>query len=224
MSNEKIDIAIADISFLRNIVDRVEKFQSNNSPAIKLDLIIQGFVSFFAIGLLLSELLTGHSNTRLMIASINNSEIQSYGIQNIIWSMLYLTFLAYIAIYIQAKKEGEPYAEYLLNNFRYLRNVTFVSDCIIKIVAIACAIFANQPQWVAPLLFIFTADYLFQARLFRIPIRPANYLGIFCLIAAAVQFYLGSPMIIYPTLAFIGIIAISFSYTYGRYKSSLGEQ
>jgi len=58
---------------------------------------------------------------------------------------------------------------YIVRNFIYIKNLSLISDLLMKFIALSLAILAGKPEWIAPLLAAFTGDYLLQNRFFTLP-------------------------------------------------------
>ncbi len=107
------------------------------------------------------------------------------------------------------QKNGEEFGAYIKHNFRYSRQVSYLSDLLMKFFAAALLLLANQSQWIAPLLMAFTGHYLLQVRLFTLPTKLAVFFGVGCIGGAIFQFLIQSSSLITPLLIFAVITFIS---------------
>ena len=117
--------------------------------------------------------------------------------------LLLLLSCLYFTVWRAARKEGEDFTGYAARNFRYLRNLSFLSDLLIKFVVLALLIMAPKPEWIGPMLLAFTADYLIQGRFFVLPPAISLPAALVCLGLAVYQFSLGSTVLILPLVVFI---------------------
>jgi hypothetical protein len=123
--------------------------------------------------------------------------------------IILLLAILYLSVFAAARKSGKDFNTYAAKNFSYLKNMSFVSDLLVKYVVITLLILAGQPEWVSPICTLFVGDYLVQGRFFTLPLRLSLTSGILCILGAGFQAYIGSPLLTWPALA--ALIASSAS-------------
>lgn len=152
-----------------------------------------------------AELISYHNATNFLYASYHDERWRYVGIAAIAAILVSLIVALYLSIWREAQREGEAFNDYIARNFLYLRNVSFLSDLFVKFSAVALVILARRPDWVAPLLFLFTGDYLLQGRFFVLPVNLSLVAGFLFVIAAVVQLIFYEGVILYPMAAFAAV-------------------
>jgi hypothetical protein len=112
-----------------------------------------------------------------------------------------------------ARREGENLSSYVERNFAYLRVLSFGSDLFLKFIATAAVILAGRGDWVAPLLMIFTGDYLLQGRVFILPLRGALVFGLGCFVLGVVQLLWLEGSLVYPLSVFCAACLLSLLHS-----------
>ncbi|MBL7663465.1 hypothetical protein JNK13_12000 [bacterium] len=217
---EVIEQAIKDISLIRQVLERTGDgnqtagvFGEISAATNKLRCRILGLASILAFAFCILELVTNHSQTALLLLSKNNFIVQKIGVLQTAAGLFVLCCALFVMVEITAKKEEEDLDSYISRYFSYLRNLGLFSDLLVKFIIFSLFIFAGQAEWIAPLLLVFTGDYLFQGRLFIFPVRISIGLGIVCMLLAALQFYLADPQLWFPCAVFATIATSSLYWT-----------
>lgn len=196
--------AISDLQVIRRAIERVQTAEPATMAegALKIHLLLQlvGFTValFFAV----MEVVGGQPSTELLLLSANYSEVRALGVSQIAWAVLFSLVILYVTIYTGAKKESEDVSTFIARNFRYLRNLSFFSDLLIKYSVIALLILGRKPEWVAPVCSLFIGDYLIQGRFFVLGAGSALPLGMFCIAVGAFQFFSASALLLWPLCLF----------------------
>jgi hypothetical protein len=207
----QIQRAIEDIALLRRALTpkrQVEEPQQvQESIAANLVLQFAGFVT--ALGLLAAELLTRHASSQFLRLSANEQDLRLSTIGMIALILLILVAALYFVVYRASRHSQRDFSAFVARNFAYLRNLSFLSDLLIKFGILSLLIHLGHPTWVAPVLFVFIGDYLIQGRYFTLPLRTSLILGTTCLAAGAIQAVVGSVLLSWPLAGFVAVSGLS---------------
>lgn len=205
MQTQKIEEALSNLSELRRVVERLKKAPSTHSLATRALLQLGAGV---ASGVFLVSEISSRAQTEAFLLSAENPTFRTSGLIGLSAGLVVLTILACVVLYHGARQDNEEWSAYVERNFRGVNLLSFCSDLFVKFVAIAAVVLALHPQFVAPLLFVFIGDYLYQGRLFTFSLPLSAVLGSFAIVAGAVQFWMGTPSLQYALMLFT---ALSFA-------------
>ena len=149
-------------------------------------------------------------------------EFPLWGIGLMACLILAMIVSLYLVLWRAAQNSGEEFNTYIARNFRYARHLSYISDLLMKFIAVSLILLVGQPQWIAPLLLAFTGDYLLQGRLFTLPTRVGVVLGVRCLAARFIQFVNHSSELLVPFVVFIVITGISLGRLLYLYRQQNG--
>ncbi len=206
-SNISVRQAMRDLREIQRAIARAEGASYDDSKQSVTDTHFASHV----IALLLAgsfavmEKLSYHNATNFLYASYHDETWRFVGIAAIAAILVCLISALYISVWREARREGEEFDDYVARTFVYLRNVSFLSDLFVKFSAVALVILARRSDWVAPLLILFTGDYLLQGRFFVLPVTASLVAGFAFLIAAVLQLVYFEGIIFYPMAAFAGL-------------------
>ncbi len=219
MADEQLNVrkAIADVELIRRVLDQVDQAQSRPAaPAAGLfgvtltaNIILQSLALTGTGVLLLVEALGDGFLTRTLMLGRQSPDLSLIGIGLMGGILVGLVILLYFVIWRAARHNGEEFNAYIVRNFRYARLLSYLSDLLMKFTAVALVLLAGHPEWVPPLLLVFTGDYLVQGRLFTLPTRTAVLLGALCIGTGLFQFVAGLESLIPPLAAFSAIASVS---------------
>lgn len=219
MADEQLNVrkAIADVELIRRVLDQVDQAQSRPAaPAAGLfsvtltaNIILQSLALTGTGVLLLVEVLGDGILTRTLMLGRQSPDLSLIGIGLMGGILVGLVILLYFVIWRAARHNGEEFNAYIVRNFRYARLLSYLSDLLMKFTAVALVLLAGHPEWVPPLLLVFTGDYLVQGRLFTLPTRTAVLLGALCIAIGLFQFVAGLESLIPPLAAFSAIASVS---------------
>ncbi len=222
MSDEiqSIQNAIHDLAVIKKAMLRTSAGNGpNHAKAVsthKLILIASFLFTLVFIGF---ELATQQTITDFMMSSQNNPDIKIMGLMQVALLLPTVLLCLYFILWRAARKVDEPLTEFLAKHFKFLYSLGFVSDLAIKFVCLSLIVMSLHPEWVAPLLSLFIADFLIQGRLFNIGFRTALVLSLVCLTISALQFFNGSFSLLTPLILF-GFVTLTslvdFSLTQKR--------
>ena len=231
MNNQKnIQKALDDIAIIKQTLK--EKKQENvdyqlNGITLSVNVIIQGGAFVFALLLLIYELISNGTMSTVMMIEGTVAELRNFAIGFVGFTLVGLLVPLYFILWRAAKHNGEDMNAYIVRNFIYIKNLSLVSDLLMKFIALSLAILAGKPEWIAPLLAAFTGDYLLQNRFFTLPTKLSSILGIICIAIGFWLFFaniytLYIPLLIFTTVA--GISVIRLFYRYKVIQSAINEE
>lgn len=116
--------------------------------------------------------------TKTLMISNQPEAIKLYGIGFMGALLIGLLIPLYFVIWRAAKHNNEDVISYTARNFKYLKNLSFFSDLLMKFFGIALIVLADKPEWIAPLLIAYIGDYLLQQRFFTLPFKASAVLGL----------------------------------------------
>ncbi len=222
--DDDIQQAINSIALIRKVIRQADA----GTPDAKLsgitldaNLVVQLGVFFIVFSLSLLEFFTAGSITETIGSGHKNPELMFVGIGLMGFIVAGLVLALYFVIWRAARHNGEELGAYIRRNFHYMYQLSLVSDLLMKFICLALLILAGKALWIAPVLLAFTADYLFQARLFTLPSKIAVVLGMLCLCLAAYQFFVGSGALFIPLLTFSVVAALSAGRLILRYRRQM---
>jgi hypothetical protein len=212
--------ALSDVALIRQVLDRVEERRGDTSLfGISLDanLLLQICAFIGVLAFLGLELFGSLSISELVAQNNDSPEAHREWIGMIGFSLFMLLLILYFVLWRAARHSQEDMTAYIATNFRYARNLNFISDLLIKFVALSLIVLAGQGGWVAPLLLAFTGDYLLQGRLFTLPNGVSQVVGVLCLIGAGIQFFYFSgnfaiPLVVFAVICGCSLIRLGLHY------------
>jgi hypothetical protein len=222
-NDDNIDIqqAITDIAIIRQVLNKAEQDQIDSKlVGITLDanLILQAGAFLCALSLCLVEVFSGNTMTHTLMTGSEFRELRIFGIGFMGFILLGLLIPLYFILWRAAQHNGEDVSAYIARNFKYVKNLSLVSDLLMKFIAIALILLAGKPEWVSPLLAAFTGDYLLQNRFFTLPTKLSVALGLACIAVAFSLFFTGQFALILPLAIFTTITGISTARLILKYK------
>lgn len=224
---DRIQTAIRDISEIKRLIDRAEQHGSSGKKLILHSgtHCLLYVISFVLAGLLLgAELMKFPTPSDWLIVTHYDEHVRYMGIAIIAALLLFVLALCYFIVWRAARKVDESFESYAARNFSYLRQISFLCDLLVKFCVLALIIMARRPDWVAPLLLLFTGDYLIQGRFFILPIRWGLVLGAVALLLGITQALLLSGSLLYPLILFMGCTLLSCLHVWriGRQNATSG--
>ena len=203
--------ALSEIQLIRTVIERtrVESKKKGGPSAPGAQLLALSSAGIVASLLAFEEWVDGGLNTQWLVLSSGHSLLR--GVTVVMIGILLVFFLGafYFFLWRSAKKHNEKLEEFILRNFTWLNGLSFFSDLLVKFTVLSVLVLAGQPQWFAPMLFLFIADYLFQGRFFVLPLRWATLAGLLSLAAAVSQYLSHSPSLLWPLIGFASVSFLS---------------
>jgi len=214
-SKEAVARAIEDLATVRQALDSVDPASQAIRGRIvtSTHLTVQVVAFALAMAMLAGELLTGNWIARNLSLVLVSREIRVSTIALVAQILVVLVGALYFAVLRASRASQRDFGTFVTRNFAYLKNLSFLSDLLVKFAILALVVHLAAPQWIAPLLFLFIGDYLFQGRLFQLPTRSALILGVLCIAAAVAQAWLGSSLVSWPLAGFSLVCALSIVHT-----------
>jgi len=231
MKDDPLDVrqAIADVALLRRVLHQIEQKRTDQESAglfgttLNANMLLQGGALCIALALAIVEIFSDNVISRAMILGNESLDLRLAGIGIVALMLLGMITALYFVLWRAARHNGEEFGAYIARNFRYARHVSYLSDLLMKFVAVALVLLAGQSQWVAPLLMAFTGDYLLQGRLFTLPTKAAVALGVVCIGGALLQFLSHSDSLLIPLAVFSVISAFSVGRLIYLYQNQGGS-
>ena len=214
MSHDDFDIqkALADVALIRRTLDHSEQDALDSrlvGVTLEANLVLQAMAFASALLLILLEVTSGHAITHTLMVGGQLDEFRRFGIGMMAFILVGLLVALYFVLWRAALHSGESVSAYITRNFRYVKNLSLISDLLMKFITLALLLLANRPEWVAPVLLAFTGDYLLQGRFFTFPTRIAVVLGLACVAGGLAQFFSQSPSLLIPLAAFTFVAGLS---------------
>lgn len=214
MSRDDFDVqkALADIALIRRSLDQSEEDQLDSrlvGVTLEANLVLQALAFISALLLVALEIFSGHAITHTLMIGGQIDEFRRFGIGIMAFILTGLLVALYFVLWRAALHSGESVSAYITRNFRYVRNLSLVSDLLMKFITLALLLLADRPEWVASVLLAFTGDYLLQGRFFTLPTRTSVVLGLACVAGAIAQFASQNPSLLIPLAAFALVAGLS---------------
>ena len=223
MSNPNFDIqkALADIAVIRRALNQTDQDQMDSrlvGVTLDANLLLQAVAFVSALALSLLEIVSGNAITQTLMTGGQLDEFRRFGIGMMGFILFGLLATLYFILWRAALHNGEDMGSYITRNFKYVKNLSLISDLLMKFITLALLLLAGKAEWVAPVLMAFTGDYLLQGRFFTLPIKTSVVLGIGCLTLALAQFATGSHALLLPLGVFTFIAGLSTARLAIRYQ------
>mgnify|MGYP001166592669 FL=1 len=231
MKDDPLDVrqAISDVALLRRVLHQIEQKRADQESAglfgatLNANMLLQGGALCVALVLAIIEIFSDNAISRAVILGNESLDLRLAGIGIVALMLLAMVTALYFVLWRAARHNGEEFGAYIARNFRYARHVSYLSDLLMKFVAVALVLLAGQSQWVAPLLIAFTGDYLLQGRLFTLPTKVAVGLGVACIGGALLQFLSHSGSLLISLAVFSAISAFSVGRLIQLYQNQGGS-
>ncbi len=212
-SEDFVQRAINDLATIRKAIETSggDSHTQQDRAIIGANLVLQITAILLAAGMLVWELTSGHLNSMFLSFSAHDKDLRISTIVLIGALLLMLVVALYVIVFRASRESKRDFSRFVARNFGYLKNLSLLSDLLIKFAILALLIHVRQPQWVAPLLFAFIGDYLIQGRFFTITLRLSLLLGLLCFVCGGVQAYQGSILLSWPLAGFVLVCGISIA-------------
>jgi len=203
--NNTVQQAVRDLAMIKRAIERVEDQEQPAQAvlsAINAKLVVHAISLFFAVGFVVVELIFDHSLTRSMLVLSHFWEEGVIGIAQVGATLVVFVMCLYFIVWRSSRHSRQEFSQYVAKNFRYLRSLSLVADLLVKFIVFSLVMLAPRPEWIAPLLSIFVADYLIQGRFFHFPVKVSLGLGLLCIGVAALLYFYPSALLLWPLLLF----------------------
>jgi len=212
---DAIQNAVNDLAVIRRAIEKTENQDMGvppNAVAVDAGLLFQGVCLLIAAALIVYELMSSGEMTSIMMISARDTEIGLLGLAQVALVTVTLLMCLYFIVWRASRHSGQDFQDYLVRNFQYLRNLSLVSDLLTKLIPLSLLIVAGHPEWIAPLLCLYVADYLVQGRFFSMSTRVSLLLGVAALAVAVSQYLLHSPNLLWPLILFACATVVSLLF------------
>ena len=209
----EIQRAVADVALFRQAIDHAHRRQQQSAEGARLglnaNLIIQAVALTLALAMIVFELIMDHPLSWSLMATTQFTQWRMIVLVDVGILLVLLVAVAYFVVWRASRRSQRDFTTFVEKNFNYLRNLSLVSDLVVKFAALCLLVLAARPQWIASLLCLFIGDYLIQGRLFSLPLRSSLLLGVLCMAAGVGLFVLGVQLLFWPLLLFVAVDAAS---------------
>jgi len=212
---DAIQNAVNDLAVIRRAIEKAGNQDAGvppNAVAVDAGLLFQGVCLLIAAALIVYELMSSGEMTSVMMISARDTEIGLLGLAQVALVTVTLLMCLYFIVWRASRHSGQDFQDYLVRNFQYLRNLSLVSDLLTKLIPLSLLVLAGHPEWVAPLLSLYVADYLVQGRFFSMSARASLLLGVAALAVAVTQYLLHSPNLLWPLILFACATVVSLLF------------
>ena len=223
MSDANFDVqkALADIALIRRALNQTDQDQMDErlvGVTLDANLLLQAVAFVSALALCLIEIVSGNAVTQTLMFGGQVDEFRRFGIGLMGFILAGLLITLYFVLWRAALHNGESMRSYITRNFKYVKNLSLISDVLMKFITLSLLLLAGKAEWIAPVLMAFTGDYLLQGRFFTLPTKISALLGIGCLAVAFAQFVSNSHSLLLPFAVFAFIAGISTARLAIRYQ------
>lgn len=217
-SNTNLNKALEDVLTLKRLIDESQTLQARSTKVGVITANASGITHMIALAgcasMIALELFSSPTVTEMVLITKQEPNLQIYGIGSLAYILFLLVGVLYFILWRAAGTAGVPFETYVRKNFSYLKNMNLLSDLFVKFCFASVLILAQKPEWFAPMLVLFTADYLIQGRFFHLSVKISYLLGIACLIFSFTEFYFQMSSVLWPLLIFAGLTSLSLTQLY----------
>lgn len=210
-TKNNLNKALEDVLTLKRLINETESIQpkSNGAMTTKTGRITHIIAITGCVGLIAAEIFSAPTITEVVLLTKQETNLQFYGIASIAYILILLVGLLYYIVWRAAGALGLSLEQFVSKNFSYLKNMNLLSDLFVKFCFASALLLAQKPEWFAPMLVLFTADYLIQGRFFYFSVRTSYLLGITCIAFSAIEFYFQMSSVLWPLVIFAGLSLLS---------------
>jgi len=224
---EDIQKAVEDVATIRRIIDRADvkaqrRQAGERAASLVRKRIYQG-IAGASILLSIGEMATGGNMTMRLVLSSTNQVLKINTITHAAASLILVCAILYFLVMRAANLSRISLDEFIAENFSYLRNLSLVSDLIVKCIVFSLMLIAGKPEWIAPLFLLFTADILVQGKVLFLPIRWSFVAAAVLVVGSVVQFISGSPSLLWPLLSMGGLSILALTAVSSRITKHQSE-
>lgn len=216
MSNDHIaKNSLNDLAYVQRLLKKIEGNEFSmplNKFALDINICFQLLCLVFAIFLAGYEFMTEGQITSSMLLSAQDSELGSLGMKTVAIILFALVVVFYFLVWRASVVAKRDFNLYLEANFKFLKNLSLVSDLLVKFVSLYLLVLTGQAHFVSLLLILFVGDYLIQGRFFNLPFSFSATGGVLSFILCFILFYFKKPDLIYPLVVFVVMTIASVVY------------
>jgi hypothetical protein len=209
-----IQQALEEVTMIRRLIESVPDSQQTRAIqkiTLSANLATQSVALIGCLGLIAVELFAAPSLTQIILVTPQEKDLQLYSIGCMAYILCVLLAVLYFVIWRASRHSGHSLESYVAKNFSYLKNMGLFTDLLVKFCVITLIFLAQKPEWIAPLLLLFTGHYLIQGHFFTLPLRLSLSMGALCMISAFTQFSSQNPQLIWALSIFAAMTTLSLS-------------
>lgn len=207
--NNQILNAISDLGVIRRLIDTNESQKVSPSAKSANIVVLSGLLFLSSLALVYEQFISNAQIDHLLLFTRTDEELKYGSIFYMGYALLIILIAMYFVIWRSAKHDKVELNSFIAKNFVYLSNLSLVSDLFMKFTTISLVIASGAPKWVAPLLVLFTGDYLIQGRLFKFSLKTMLVLGSLCIAIACGIAYFGITSFTIPLAIFVALVGTS---------------
>jgi hypothetical protein len=203
---QTIHRAVEDLAFLRRVVTQTSgngSTEQERRHALSAGFVVHAIGFSLMLALLVVEFATRHAITTDLMSTAMSPEVQLQGVLVLAFALAVLSACLYFIVWRASRHSQQDLQRFLARNFGYLRGLSFLSSLFVKLVALSLVIFAQRPEWTAPLLCLFIGDELIQGRYFYLRVRLSLVCGVLCILAAFAMFLAQLKLLVFPLGIFL---------------------
>lgn len=215
-TNSNINL-VAEIELIKKVIATNEKnYIENKFNNFSLDAhkLLHISLLLISIIILIYDVATGSSVTDNILYSITNTSLRADALKIVIGALLVSLSVIYAFVYRSAKQSGHDLAAHVEHSFGFLKNLTFLSDLVVKMVPLALLVGLGHADYVSGLITIYIADYVFANKVFNLPAMFSNFGGITCVVIGFLQLYFVNSQIWIPLALFVSFLGLSLIQLY----------
>ena len=139
MSNPNFDIqkALADIAVIRRALNQTDQDQMDSrlvGVTLDANLLLQAVAFVSALALSLLEIVSGNAITQTLMTGGQLDEFRRFGIGMMGFILFGLLATLYFILWRAALHNGEDMGSYITRNFKYVKNLSLISDLLMKFI------------------------------------------------------------------------------------------
>lgn len=223
MQKPQVQPSIQDLVLVQKLLANVEnnKFSAPlGSRAVRISLFFQFALFVFSILLMCDS----NSITEVVIDAAHDTEMAMLGLGSVLVLLAMILICFYYLVWNASAENGQTLSDFIEVNFRYLKNLSLVSDLLLKFFIAGLFVLNGQGQVIPVLCVLFIADYLIQGRYFSLPLKSSLMTGIICVIAAAAAYLLKWNNFFIPLGIFAIVSLASIAYLFKTFKNSWPQE
>lgn len=217
--NHSTQQALSDLQIMRQAMMRPRNRAPLSVDSIDTHLMLNVGALAFTLGLGIWELSGELTNDMLLTAHMAPElRLSALGLVGAVLGVLLAA--AYAFIRIKSKERHISFNDYSERYFTYFKNISAVSDVVVKFIVTAMLIMAGRPELVAPVFVLFIGDLVMQGRLHIMMPKAAGAVGGACVVASVGMAVAGVTSIMWPIAAFSAACVISIVHIL-RYRRQM---
>lgn len=225
MADQELQAALQEISTIRRIMSQAAAGKDASLSSVNTSIVIHASALVLSLGFLLQELgMSPLASGDVTASSVLQLSAGIYGLRALLVGLLgvFLAILCialYVILWAAARHDNEQVSAYVARNFRSFAALSFLSDLMVKFCGVAVIIAAGHPEWLSPFLLACIADYLFQGRLFQLPLSSSVVMALGAVALGCWQLYSGAPSLSVALGSFVVVMMASLFRVVARKRA-----